>query len=972
MFLCYLLVIDLLRESMKIFICCLFIISFVTFSQSLFADYYSYKIVVKFKENSILYQKWINSDYNYEFDEFKQSIGEHIAKTYLSKNILNVISQKQIPPTINQKYNNLKSIQRICLIEYKSTLDPLVAIRKLSSFDDFEYVDIVPKNHLVFIPNDSALEYQQHLFNIEVFGAWDLLDSNSTSLIGIVDTGVDYLHPDLADNIYNNPGEIGLDEFGNDKRFNGIDDDGNGFIDDWMGWDFVSGTDNSGQDNDPMAGNPHGTHVAGIAAAVTNNNYGIAGVAIQTKILPVKIGADNPASRSVENAYDGLLYAAMMGADVINCSWGSSSGSQANAEIVRVAQSFGSLIVAAAGNDNQFTKFYPAAYPEVLSVACVDNNDNRAYFSNFHPYINISAPGVNLYSTMPFEQFAFMSGTSMSSPVVAGVSALVNMKYNSPSANVITEIIKANSDNIDKKNHGYIGKIGKGRVNALKALKGDYMKSLILLDYEIIDQNNDGMLDIGERIYINLTIKNVLDTLKALEIEIGEDTKYRLKFSKSNYFVGDLPTNSLLTITNALEFTVPEKVSPDQKIDIWVIFKDITGFSSQEIITIVVNPSYRNFKANNIHTTINSRGNIGYNDYPANFEGIGFKYKGSNNLLFEGALMVGAGYNRLSNVARASNQSFQDEAFYLTQILTLDSSRNTAALVGTTSYSDYDDSTFAIVSVNQAVYQFDGYNEKDFIILTYDVINRSDEFMDSLFVGLYFDWDIGPMGEKNQAVFNFDLNFGYIKNMIIDTLPLVGTAMLSDFDLTYFAIDNDAQDEINPGVWDGFTPKEKWSMLSGDLRRYESNITDASQVIGAGPITLKAGDTTRIIFAVFCGHNENELTKNYINALNTAKSKNLIDIPYRSVPEESSIVSIYPNPGNTLLNLELAINNASKVSIHLYDINGKLVDKLMQEQIFRNGYHHRTINLPNTSQGAYFLQFTDGKIRRNYPYFIAK
>lgn len=948
------------------------LILFVLLTIKLNADYHNNKIVVKFKESSSLYSKWKNSDYQCEFDELKNILGQHKSRTYLSKNILNFINRINNPAPINSSSYNLKNLERICLIEYSSHIDPRTASKKIFALGEFEYTDIVPINQLVFIPNDSALFLQPHLFNIQAFDAWDLLDSNSTSLIGIVDTGVDYLHPDLAENIYNNPGEIGLDEFGNDKRFNGIDDDGNGFIDDWIGWDFVSGTDSSGQDNDPIPGNPHGTHVAGIAAAVTNNNYGIAGVAIQSKILPVKIGPDNPTARSVENAYEGLLYAALMGADVINCSWGSPSESNANAEIIRAAQSLGSLIVAAAGNDNQFTKFYPAAYPDVLSVACVDNNDYKAFFSNFHPYISVSAPGVNIYSTMPSEQFGFMSGTSMSSPVVAGVAALVNMMYHSPSAEVNKEIIKANVDYIDNKNPAYFNKIGKGRVNALKALRGDNKKSIILKSYELIDQNFDKMFDIGEKIIINLTIRNVLEPLEALQISIAEETKYRLRFTKSNHFVGNFPTNSELALDNALEFIVPDRVSPDQKIDIIINFTDATGFKSSEIISIVVNPSYRNLRANNIHTTINSRGNIGFNDYPANLEGIGFSYKGSSNLLFEGALMIGAGYNRLSNVARGSNQSFQDEAFYLTKILTLDSSRKLAAVIGNTSFTDYDDSTFAIVSVNQQVYQFDGHNERDFIILSYDVINRSENFMDSLFVGLYFDWDIGPMGEKNQGLFNNNFKFGYIKNTLIDTLPLVGMAMLSNFDLTYFAIDNDAREEDNPGVWDGFTPKEKWRMLSGKLRRYESRITDVSVVIGAGPITLRAGDTTKVVFAIFCGENENELIQNYQNALNTAKKHNLLNIPYRSIPVESNIANIYPNPGSNSINLELAINKYSPISIYIYDLNGKFIHRLIDNEYFRIGYHKRSFELPNLSQGTYILQLRDGNSIKNFKYSLTK
>jgi len=215
--------------------------------------------------------------------------------------------------------------------------------------------------------------------------AWDITTGSTDVIVAVIDTGSDIDHPDLAANIWTNPGEIADD---------GIDNDGNGFIDDVHGWDFADG------DNDPRDASGHGTHVAGIAGAVTDNNRGIAGVAWEVRIMPVRfLNAFDEGTTS--DAIDAIQYAVNQGAKIINCSWG---GAGYSASLRNVMANANALFICAAGNngvDADVAPYYPAAYncTNIISVAASDQNDQMAWFSNYGTVnVDVAAPGVRIYS----------------------------------------------------------------------------------------------------------------------------------------------------------------------------------------------------------------------------------------------------------------------------------------------------------------------------------------------------------------------------------------------------------------------------------------------------------------------------------------------------------------------------------------------------------------------------------------------
>lgn len=354
------------------------------------------------------------------------------------------------------KVNTVSKLNATLLITFDeaSLVESLIA--SLKQDKNVELVERVPVDKRHFTPNDPSLGAQWHLSKINAANAWDYFTTGSNVVIAIVDDAVERFHPDLQANIWINANEI---------PNNSIDDDNNGFIDDVNGWDFG---DNDNTPDPPNFQYSHGTHVAGISSGVTNNNVGIASIGYSCKLMCIKVAAGNP--NSFTAGYAGVLYAANTGANIINCSWGSSSFSATNQDIIQFALSKGCIVVASAGNSNSSTLNYPAAYPGVISVASTDINDVRSGFSTFGEWVKISAPGSSILSTIPFSQYGNLSGTSMASPMVAGLLGLMKSLNPGMPNNDLINCLYSSADNINNQNPGFLGQLGVGRINANAAM----------------------------------------------------------------------------------------------------------------------------------------------------------------------------------------------------------------------------------------------------------------------------------------------------------------------------------------------------------------------------------------------------------------------------------------------------------------------------------------------------------------------
>lgn len=285
--------------------------------------------------------------------------------------------------------------------------------------------------------NDPAIKQAWGLKKSDAARAWSVTQGSSDTIVAVIDTGIDEFHEDLKSNLWNNPGESGLDANGKDKATNGVDDDKNGFIDDVHGWNFVS-NNNKLDDN-----HGHGTHIAGIIGAEAGNKKGISGISPKVSLMILKyFDPKVPSTDNLKNTIAAINYAVKMGAHIINYSGGGTDYSQEEHDAVELANKKGILFVAAAGNEKSNSDqhhYYPADYnlKNIISVTAIDPTTEVLSSSNYGvTTVDIAAPGQNILSCLPNNSYGLMTGTSQATAFVSGAAALVmshkNMYFRAP------------------------------------------------------------------------------------------------------------------------------------------------------------------------------------------------------------------------------------------------------------------------------------------------------------------------------------------------------------------------------------------------------------------------------------------------------------------------------------------------------------------------------------------------------------
>lgn len=308
-------------------------------------------------------------------------------------------------------------------------------IDEISVRPDVEYVEPNWILHARVKPNDPRYDELYALKKsrsrtADIFAqeAWTKTTGSRDVLVAVIDSGVDYKHQDLAENYWNNPGENGTDANGKNKKNNGIDDDHNGMIDDWGGWNFVK------NNNNPMDDNHHGTHCAGTIGAVGDNGVGVVGVNWNVSIVGLKF-LDSEGNGTLANGVLAIEYATKLGVHIMSNSWGGDEYSETMAAAIRNASAAGILFVVAAGNNtsnNDVSLDYPSSYniDNIVSVAAIDSDGELAGFSNYGAKtVHIAAPGAQILSTFPGNDYGVLDGTSMAAPHVAGAAALIKARF---------------------------------------------------------------------------------------------------------------------------------------------------------------------------------------------------------------------------------------------------------------------------------------------------------------------------------------------------------------------------------------------------------------------------------------------------------------------------------------------------------------------------------------------------------------
>jgi hypothetical protein len=393
------------------------------------------------------------------------------------------------------------------------------AVEALNADKYLLYAELEAINRTKFVPDDPMLSQQYTHPLLQSFEAWDYVTGNHDVIVAITDSGVKWNHPDLMGNVWINPAESpGMSINWQSGTITGGDGqdagEGGSKVDDLVGWDFVE------NDNNPIqnySANDHGTHVAGCAAAVGNNGVGVVGTAPNVSILSCKGAPGNSPSQGIQYGYDQITYSAQIGAHVINASWGGPGNGSYPNQVVNYATNLGAVVVSAAGNANtehtSSYQDYPADCENALNVAATNYSDVKASFSDYGEPIDICAPGDNILSTIiGGSGYASYGGTSMASPVAAGVAALVRSLHPELTSEQLRMRLMMTADPIDDLNPSYAGKLGTGRINSFTATMYDKIPNIVKEDIALseLEGDGDGIPNPGETVSMDILLGNIM------------------------------------------------------------------------------------------------------------------------------------------------------------------------------------------------------------------------------------------------------------------------------------------------------------------------------------------------------------------------------------------------------------------------------------------------------------------------------
>lgn len=481
--------------------------------------------------------------------------------------------------------------------------DQAQLLREAAELQQDERVEWAEPNqifHTSAAPADPF--YDQQMFHSWIGSetAWNTTTGSPTVVVGVIDTGIDWQHPDLAANIWRNTREVDGD---------GVDNDGNGYIDDVRGWDFVSASstevateeDGAPPDNNPTDVLGHGTHVAGIIGAVGNNNVGVTGVAWRASLMPLRAGyktADGQGNLRESDVAAALAYAADNGAHIVNMSFGSTVPSHTMLFAIEYAVQRGVVLVAAAGNDAKLVAAYPAAYNNVISVAALSDAVTPAPFSNFGTWVDLAAPGVDIMNTVPGGAYERMSGTSMASPVVAGVAALVRAAHPTWTRDQIERQLVATTSALALGAGPYSGKLGSGRVSSAAAVGALATAPGLLVTDTFVDEaqgDKDGEYEAGEVLNLYATVRSVGGSdVAANTVLTLTSSDARLQIVQGVANLGPIPFGRGVTNSgNPLKVQIPTGIPANTVVDMRITASTPGATARTATIPVTLSPAFR-------------------------------------------------------------------------------------------------------------------------------------------------------------------------------------------------------------------------------------------------------------------------------------------------------------------------------------------------------------------------------------------
>ena len=751
----------------------------------------------------------------------------------------------------------------------------------------YEYELFYQPNDVLADSSEGSRNWQWYLDNTRVRQAWDLQRNDTSVLIAYVDAGFSFKHPDLQDNLalnYDDPPD-------------GIDNDDDGFIDNYRGWDFGGVIKNGVGDNDPswdptLPGQNHGISVAGLSSATADNEEGIAGISFNAKYLPIK-GSSDESPAFITYGYQGILYAVAQGADIVNCSWGGTVRSQFGHEVVKYAVSQGVAVVAACGNTGKQDMFYPAAYPEVISVANTNIRDELLQGipggSTYDYSVNVSAPGSFVYGPINDRGYNGNTGTSFSAPITAGAIALVKGYFPQYTGYQAGQRIRVTTDPVDSiQPASYAGKVGSGRVNVLRALTDPPKPSIRLRDWVLSSSAGTNVLRQADTAYLQASWKNHLEIANDLVVRVEEVGDSLIsKWITNEWQAGTVSAQQIISSSDpGFSFVLSDSISSNQTLVLKLTYLDeASGYADVEYVSVLVNPPFLPVRATQLETIVSAQANWGYYSTVDDRFGDGFVFRSQQNALAEGGFLIGKSATTLSDNIR--NINFRDRDFNILQNIAEENQENLASFQASSLFSDSLATSPLGLIIQQRVYTFPELPSS--ILLSYTLTNPKAEPLDSLYAGLFADWDISPSFSLNSAIIDSSRKVAFSQYPTSNIFSHYGISLLSEQNFHAY---NAAIGEF------AFSKEGKFQALSASIGGTPMVLEDkdVAQFVSAGPFSLNQRADRTLFFGLIAGQTEVEFYQE-LTALQALYSCYFLENPF---PENFLYTPEQPILGETL------------------------------------------------------------------------
>ncbi|MEM6643119.1 MAG: S8 family serine peptidase [Bacteroidota bacterium] len=737
-------------------------------------------------EETELNQKWIIVKYKRTANIASQAVPIH---PRIQKNNIDQTSNgARKTPNSDRKRSVLDGMVRVPVPQGQ---DPIDFCNKYLKNNDVLYAEPIVENHLLEVvsePSDPLVSDQYYLNNINAFAAWEITKGDDDIVVGVIDTGADLDHEDLQSNLWVNTADT----------IDGIDNDENGFVDDYYGFDF------SDNDADPDADqSDHGMIVAGIVGATPNNDLGLAGVGYNTKVAVLK-GFSSFTGFGI-GLFDAIIYGADNGIDVLNLSWGSiRKPLQSEQDIIDYAVlERDVVVVAAAGNDGAKPtaqeKFYPASYNHILAVAGTTNDDSKWAGSSYNHAVDLVAPSAAILSTTTGNRYkGTASGTSFAAPQVAAVAALVKHQHPALNAVQIMERIRVSTDFIDDLpgNQQFAGKLGSGRLNAQKALSDQDLKS-VRAAYQIKNKSEGEPIFFGDTLKLSIGLSNFLSPVNDPFVFVSSEND---SFTASENALSPGPIGTLHTAFIEAEIFLSESLVPESPLEIRLDFQDglYTDFQFFDLKTA---PDHAVFGNSKINMPIAGDGRINVIDYNRTPDET-LSIDGESILAHAGIIIATDSLSISNNIVSDFTTLERDNDFITSQYFKIAHH----PFADRYASSAFEDEKHHLL-IEQSSFTSDSGN---FIINRYRVVNTGTDTLKSLSVGIFTDWDLGTATTNHAA---FDSKNSILWTGAQDSTRFAGTQILGVGAKSYNTLNLKAQGGNSADLGNSFDKMEKYGHL---------------------------------------------------------------------------------------------------------------------------------------------------------------